>query len=165
MKRCCYTISPTPSHEFHVGRTRDGRQLILGPMFSEVIAYVFDSEGRLISRERRAWRESEASQDRMEIYWLFEPGTRSKVERKVADWKRELGLVEAPIVVDGFFDNDFYVGIEDTPRFLEVAIEDESEFDRRERDRERIDWVHSKSFVFWWELDYWMVRDGTMSSA
>jgi hypothetical protein len=161
-RRRRYTIGPAPDRQFHVGRTPDGRQFILGPMFSEVAAYVFDSDGRLISRERRAWRESETSRDSVGMYWLFEPGTRSKVERKIADWKRELGLVEALIVIEGFFDAESNVGIEDVPRCLEIAIENESDLERRERDRERIDWIRSERFVFWWELDYWMSRDGTM---
>lgn len=164
VKRRSYTISPAPDRQFHVGRTPDGRQFILGPMSSEVAAYVFDSDGRLISRERRTWRESETetSRDRRGIYWLFEPGTRSKVERKIADWKRELGLVETPIVIDGFFDAERNVGIEDVPGCLEVSIEGESDLERRERDRERIDWIRSERFIFWWELDYWMVTNGTI---
>lgn len=155
-----YTISPAPERQFQVGRAPDGRQFILGPMFSEVAAYVFDPDGRLVSRERRTWRESETSRDGVGIYWLFEPGTRSEVERKIADWKRELGLVEASIVIDGFFDAESNVGIEDVPGCLEAAIEDESDLERRERDSERIDWIRSGMFVFWWELDYWMATDG-----
>lgn len=160
-----YTISPAPDRQFHVGRTLDGRQFILGPILSEIAAYVFDADGRLISRERRTWRESETSQDSMGIYWLFEPGTRSKVERKIADWKRELGLVEALIVIDGFFDAESDVGIEDVPRCLEVAIEDESDLERREREIERVDWIRSGRFIFWWEQDYWMASDGTIGSS
>lgn len=160
-----YTISSAPEREFHVGRTLDGRQFILGPMPSEIAAYVFDADGRLIARERRKWRESETSLDSMRIYWLFEPGTRNKVERKIADWKHELGLVETQIVIDGFFDAGSNVGIEDVPNCLEVAIEGESDLERCERDRERIDWIRSEMFVFWWELDYWMARDGTIASS
>lgn len=130
-------------------------------MFSEVAAYVFDADGRLVSRERRAWRESEMSQDGMGTYWLLEPGTWGRVERKIADWKRELGLVEALIVIDGFFDAESRVGIEDVPEYLEAAIEGESELEMRERNRERSDWIQSDRFIFWWELDHWMVRDGT----
>lgn len=143
-----------------MGRAPDGRQFILGPMFSEVVAYVFDSDGRLISRERRAWREPETGQDGGGIYWLLEPGTRSKVERKVVEWKRELGLMEALIVVDGFFDAERNVGIEDVPRCLEVNIEGESELEKSERDVARIDWIQSERFIFWWELDHWMTADG-----
>ena len=162
MERRRYTISPAPDRQFHVGRTQDGRQFILGPMFSEVAAYMFDADGRLVSCERRAWRQSEASQDAMGIYWLLEPGTWSKVERKIADWKRELGLVEALIVIDAFFDAEFHVGIEDVPGYLDVVIEGESELERRERNMERSDWIQSDRFIFWWEQDYWMVRDGTI---
>lgn len=160
-----YMISPAPDGEFHVGRARDGRQFVLGAMFSEMVAYVFDADGRLVSRERRTWREPEENQDSMEIYWLFEPRTRRKVEEKAAAWRRELGFVEAPIVVDAFFDADFNVGIEDMPSCLEVAISDESELERRERDMERVNWIQSEMFVFWWELDYWMVRKEMMSGV
>lgn len=116
-------------------------------MFSEVAAYVFDADGRLVSCERRAWRESEISQDGVGTYWLLEPGTWSRVERKIADWKRELGLVEALIVIDGFFDAESHVGIEDVPEYLEVAIEGESEPERRERSWERGDWIQSDRFI------------------
>lgn len=160
-----YTISPAPDRQLHVGRVLDGRQFILGPMSSEVAAYVFDSDGRLISRERRVWRESETSQDSTRIGWLFEPGTRNKVETKIADWKRELGLVEASIVIDGFFDAESNVGIEDVPGCLEAAVEGEGDLEKRERDMERVDWVRSERFIFWWELDYWMVRDGAIGSS
>lgn len=160
MRRRRYTIGPAPNRPFHMGSTLDGRQLILGPMFSELVAYVFDSDGHLISRELRAWRESETSRNDVGAYWLFEPETQSKAEEKVADWKRELGLVEASIVVDGFFDPEYNVGIEDVPRCLEVVIEGESDFEKCERVRERIDWIQSESFVFWWELDYWVASDG-----
>lgn len=165
MKPRRYTISPAPGRQFHVGRVLDGRQFILGPMFSEMAAYVFDSDGRLISRERRVWRESETSQDSTRIDWLFEPGTRSKVETKIADWKRELGLVEASIVIEGFFDAESNVGIEDVPSCLEVAIEGESDLERRERDMERVDWIRSERFIFWWELDHWMARNGTIGCS
>jgi hypothetical protein len=161
MERRRYTISPAPDRQFHVGRALDGRQFILGPMLSEIAAYVFDAEGRLIARERRTWRESGTSHDNVEVYWLFEPEKRSEVERRIADWKHELGLVETQIVIDGFFDAESNIGIEDMPRYLEVAIEGESDLDRRERNRERSDWIQSEKFIFWWELDYWMARDGT----
>jgi hypothetical protein len=161
-KRRRYTIGPAPDRQFHVGRAPDGRQFILGPMFSEVAAYVFDADGRLVSRERRTWRETETSRNGTGTYWLFQSGTRSEVERKIADWKCELGLVEAPIVIDGFFDAESNVGIEDMPSCLEAAVEGESDLERCERDRARIDWIRSERFVFWWELDYWMAMDGTI---
>jgi hypothetical protein len=164
MKKCMkhrrYTISPAPNRPFHVGRAPDERQYLLGPMFSEVVAYVFDSGGRLISRERRTWRESETSQDDAVVYWLYEPGTRREVERKMVDWKRDLGLVEVAIVIDGFFDAEYNVGIEDIPQCLESAIEGETDFERREREMEKNDWVQSEKFIFWWELDYWLASDG-----
>ncbi|WP_368566157.1 hypothetical protein [Pseudoxanthomonas sp. UTMC 1351] len=159
MKHRRYTIRPIPGQPFHVGRAPDGRQFILGPMSSEVLAYVFDPDGHLISREHRKWRGAEMSQNSTGMYWLFEPGTRTKVRAKMADWKREVGLVEESIVIDGFFDAEFNVGIEDVPRCLEIAIGDESDFERRQRDKERIDWIQAGSFIFWWELDYWMARD------
>lgn len=163
MRNRRYTIQPAPGQPFHVGRALDGRQFILGPMFSEVLAYVFDPEGHLISRERRTWRAgSDRRQNHTGIYWLFEPGIRNRVEEKVAEWKREIGLLEEPIVIDGFFDAESGVGIEDVPRCLEIDIEDESDFDRRERDRERTDWIQAERFIFWWELDCWMARDGTI---
>ena len=82
MERHLYTISPAPDRLFQVGSAPDGRQVILGPIFSEVGAYVFDPDGRLISRERRTWQESETSQDGEGNYRHFEAGTWGEVERK-----------------------------------------------------------------------------------
>jgi hypothetical protein len=161
MKHRRYPIRPTPGQQFNVGRAPDGRQFILGPMFSEVLAYVFDPDGHLISREQRKWRESEG-QNGTGVYWLLEPGIRDEVEKKVADWKREISLVEEPILIDGFFHAESNVGIEDMPRCLEVVIECESEFESRQRGKERIDWIQAERFIFWWELDYWMARNDTV---
>ncbi|WP_368564700.1 hypothetical protein [Pseudoxanthomonas sp. UTMC 1351] len=161
MKHRRYTIGPAPGRPFHVGRTPDGGQLILGLMFSEMIAYVFDSDGHLVSRERETWRKPEMVRNGTGVYWLYEPGTRSEVERKVVDWMRELRVTEEAILINAFFDAEYNVGIEDVPQCLESPIKGETDNERRERDVERIGWIQSGKFIFWWELDYWMASDGT----
>lgn len=160
MKQRRYTISPAPDRPFRVGRAPDGKQYILGPMYSEVVAYVFDPDGRTISCERRTWRQPEMSKNDIGVYWLYERGTRSDVEEKIVAWKRELGLMEVAIVVDGFFDTEYNVGIEDIPQCLEAVVEGETAFETREREREKIGWIQSGKFIFWWELDYWLASDG-----
>lgn len=154
-----YPISPALARPFHVGVAPDGRQFIVGAMVSEMVAYAFDPDGRLVSREQRAWREPEPIPDDIGTYWLFARGVRGEIERRTSDWKRELGFAEAPIMVRKFFDTVFNVGIEDVPKYLAPTVS-ESDFGAREREAERIAWIQSKRFIFWWELDYWMTRRG-----
>lgn len=43
-----YTISPRREVDFHVGHIGDGRQVLLGALFSDTVAYISDAEGRLL---------------------------------------------------------------------------------------------------------------------
>lgn len=153
-----YLITPMPHAEFEVGHTDDGGQLLIGPTFSDVVAYRFDDKGQLLRRERRPWRAS-AGSDTAGVHWLFGAAEREQVQTHIADWQRELGYVPGTLAVERFYDPDFAIGIEDMPRQLEAPTGTESAEELHERIQLRHAWAQSGRFVFWWGVDYWMWRE------
>ena len=149
-----YWITPVPG--IRVGHASDGRQVILGPMPPEMVAYVFDRGGRFIRRERRLWR---MSVSRSAPRQGPGPLTSAEYDEVMSDWMGELKMTERPVRVEGFFDHELYVGIEEVPACLLQGPMNESAQAQVEREGARLKWIQSGTFVFWWELDHWMDWD------
>lgn len=155
-----YTIAPRPGADFHVGRTGEGRQVILGVLFSEIVAYIFDAEGRWLSRERRSWGLRSPTADIISFQQSQDPRIRMDIEKQISDWKRQFGVGTGPIAVKKFFDDELFVGVKSLPSCLEQAAEGETQSEYRERCAERKVWIASRKFVLWWARDYWLFKGG-----
>src|SRR5262249_54108463 len=119
-----YTIKPAP--DFHVGRLRDGRQVLLGLLCPEVVAYFFGAEGTLVSVQRQPWRTPAARMINHGPYQIHEPIFEAAIQRQISDWKTELGITDGPISVEAFFDEELFVGVEDVPEHLDEPEDDET---------------------------------------
>lgn len=163
MPKDLYLIPPSSGVEFHVGRTSKGRQVILGALLSDVVAYMFDSKGRLLSRECRP-RRSITPADILSFQQSQDSRSRIYIDYEISRWRRLLDIKEEPIAIEEFFDADLFAGVQRIPACLEQAAKNETESEYQERCSERDAWIESGRFVFWWTRDYWFFRD-SFSSA
>lgn len=159
-----YTILPIAQADFNVGTTNNGRQVILGVLFSDIVAYMFDSDGRLISRECHPWRTPELPY-LMSFQQSQDPKLRIGIDHQLSKLLRQLDFKEEPITIEEFYDEDLFVGIQRIPTYLQQAAEKETQTEYEERCSERRDWIESGKFVFWWARDYWCFNGGRNTSA
>ena len=140
--------------DFSTGICADGRQVVLGVLEPELVAYFFDPQGDLLRMERRPPRKPTHSDN-------------NSRDTGHDEWKLELGFVSGPIHIKGFFDAEEYVGIELIPEHLqpeEIAAEPDAEL-RGHLAETRAGWLEGGNFVWWWAKDYWMSSEGEVEST
>ena len=164
MSKDLYAILPTPRVDFDVGLASNGRQAILGVLFSNVVVYMFDSKGSFLWRECHPWRTSELPHF-MSFQQSQDIRFRAGIDYRVSKLRQQFDLKEAPIVIEEFFDEDLFVGVQKIPAYLERGADNETQREYQERCSERRDWIESGKFVFWWAKDYWLFNAGNSPSA
>jgi hypothetical protein len=128
----------TYGNDFFAGRCANGDQALLGLLCPNVVLYRFDRHGNQIDREVRPWLHP--AEQRKGIYAIYERTFRERLAKQIANWRTELGFVEARIEIAEFFDVEQGVGIE-LPENDECAC------------------------VLWWAKDYWMDDQGGVKST
>lgn len=151
--------------DFHTGRLRDGRQVLLGLLCPELVAYFFDERGHMLTGARRAWRTPATRIGGHGPYNIDDPTFCAAIQQQISEWKLELELEEGPIRIAEFFDADLAVGIEVVPGQFDDGQDEETPSERVERVAAKSKWVRSGKFVFWWAKDYWMSREGKVEST
>ena len=152
-------------YDFQTGLTKDGRQVVMGLLCPNLVAYFFSADGVLLDPERRLWNYPAS---RMEGNGPFKTHDREfmrRLAKQMAEWKREIGFSSKAIRVEQFFDEEGYVGIEMVPEFLANLDWCEDEEEREETERQRQEWVEQGKFVFYWAKDYHMTADGAVEST
>jgi hypothetical protein len=151
-----------PAADFHAGVLDDGRQVLLGLLCPDVIVFIFDPDGRLITKQEHEWRHPAPRMGNDGPYRIYDPAFVKAIDKQIADLKATLGMEDGTIRVRRFF--DVAVGIEDLPDHLEEP-ENESPEDAEDRVALRREWEASGSFVLWWAKDYFMSKDGRIEST
>ena len=156
------TYAIQPSLDFHTGVLDDGRQALLGLLCPEVVVFIFDRDGRFLTKQVHDWRYPAPRMGADGPFQIYDPTFVRALKEQIADLKTLLGLTDGTIHVRQFFDLE--VGIEERPDHLEER-EDETEEEVEERLAMRREWDDSGSFVLWWAKDYYMSKDGRIEST
>jgi hypothetical protein len=164
-------LFPIQNHgyDFFTGVCPDGRQVVMGLLCPELVAFFFDSEGNYLGREERPWS-VEAGQlaGREPPYNIFGDRFQEVIGNQLREWQCELGFRIATIRVKEFLDDEQTVGIEVLPshyRDIETDTWFRSEEERQRFIESRDRWLERGSFVWWWAKDYFMSKDGAVEST
>jgi hypothetical protein len=132
----------------------------MGQMCTHLLAYFFDAAGNLLDREHRAWNHPVRYMDGHGTCMASEQDHLPALVRQLKDWRAELGFWPVTIRVKRFLDDDYPVGIELMPEHLgAVALwADDDEDMLKIRDW----WVDQGQFVWWWDRDYYISKDGAV---
>jgi hypothetical protein len=156
-------------YDFFTGICADGRQVVMGLLCPELVAYFFDAHGSLVGAQRRTWSDAAADvAGRVPPYRIFNDEFKALIGLQRREWEGELGFRTATIHVKEFFDHELGVGIELLPAYLR-EIETAPWFrDTQERERAaklRNRWVEDGNFVWYWAKDYYMSPTGEVEST
>ena len=166
VSKVLYAISPRPDVDFHVGRTNKGQQVVLGVIFSGVVAYIFDSDGRFLSRVYRPWEPPESA-DILSFQQSQHSQFRANLDHRMSELRQQLDVKvkEELITIEEFFDAGLFVGIQSIPMCLVQAAKNETQSEYQDRCSERDAWIDSGRFVFWWTTDCWLSNGNFKSLA
>ncbi len=129
--------------DFDTGRTGDGRQVVLGLLCPSLVAYFFTPDGGLIGREVRPWEYPAPGAEGIG-YAIYDKRFQGHLAEQMQGWKQELGFSPGPIRVGAFFDEEYYVGFEQSDE-QGLGASDE--------------------IVFYWAKEYFLAPDGEGEST
>jgi hypothetical protein len=153
---------------FVTGVCDDGRQLVMGLLCPLVVAYFFDSDGRLIGDERRPWNHPAPRIGGDGPYRIYDERFQAALDAQLREWQESIGYRPGPIRVRAFLDPRHPVGITLIPEHLDLSKDQRREVDEEELpylDQSRAEWLAAGNFVWWWAKDYWTAPDGEVIST
>jgi hypothetical protein len=152
-----YTLNGyTP--DFYTGHAHDGRQVLMGLLCPELVAYFFTPDGTLLHREIRPWNYPASRFGDDGPYQIYDAEFSHRLSDQIADWQQEMGFEPKQIRVKEFFDEEHSVGIKTLPEPGEDPDWDE--------DAETLEaWREEGIFEFYWAKDYLMSADGNVEST
>jgi hypothetical protein len=156
-------------YDFFTGVCSDGRQVVMGLLCPELVAFFFDPEGNLLGREQRPWS-AEAGElaGHTPPYQIYGERFEQLINAQRLEWQAEIGYRPATIGIKEFLDHEYSVGIEVLPdylQFLDIEAERDSEEERQDLLETRDSWLAEGNFVWWWAKDYYMSREGEIEST
>jgi hypothetical protein len=147
-------------HYFTTGVDGQGRQVLIGLLFGatspEVVAVLFDKSGDYLSSVAEPIVPRTGENDG------------AAAERTLAEVRSAIGLSPAHILIKKFWLNDRQVGIADLPEHYQDFLRAPEEFDEQRRAELLEDvrrWFSEGDFVLWWGEDYYLDKDGDVSSS
>jgi hypothetical protein len=155
-----YPIKTHEPYGFWTGLTPGNKQVLMGLLCPNLVAFFFDAGGTLLAVEQRPLALFQGVAPPYDIYDERIPG-------EVASWQSEMGLRPAPIKVKKFFTQEPYAGIEDYPdHFGEVLSDPEAGRAEKEDVCESMRlWDKDGQFVLQWGNDYWLDDTGEVVSS
>ncbi len=162
-------LFPIQAYDYETGVCADGRQVVMGLLCPELVAFFFDAQGNLVSREGRHWSDAAGKiAGHQPPYHISSDEFDALIDAERKAWQVELGYSPATIRVKEFYDDEYPVGIQILPGHLanvetETWFRDEEE--RQEFIKSRDRWLAEGSFVWWWARDYFMSKDGEVEST
>jgi hypothetical protein len=152
------------AQDSYTGQVGDGRQVLMGLLCPNVVAYFFARSGELLNREVRPWEYPAPSHGEDGPYKIYDSEFERHLSAQISRWQNEIGYHGQAISVQPFFDEEFFVGACEIPREL-LDLTDADEDEREELEEELALWEERKAdgeFVFYWAKDYLMSADGTV---
>ena len=155
--------------DFFTGHCADGRQLVMGLLCPELVTVLFDAEGNYLCSEERPWSAAAAKvAGHKPPYDICNEPFQKLIAAELTEWQNELGYRPGTIRVKTFWADNHHVGIDQLPyhyRDLETADWIPNEEERREMMASRDRWLADGDFVFWWAKDYFMSKEGDVTST
>lgn len=155
-----YPINSHESYGFFAGITSDNSQVLMGLFCPNLVAFLFDSEGDLLSVEQHP---VDFFQGITLPYNIYD----EKIPTLIEGWQAEIGFQPATIKVKKFFSQQPYIGIEDYPSHFGEILSDPRECEEEKSDiRESMRlWNEDGQFVLQWGNDYWLNGSGDVVSS
>jgi hypothetical protein len=148
------------------GVCADGRQVVMGLLCPNLVAYFFDPKGDLLHEEHRSWLHP-APRRGAGPYQIYDEAFQSALATQFQKWQQTLGFNRCAIQVRAFLDERYVVGIELFPDHLQPTADEwqsMTEQERQDMQQARAKWKAAGTFVWWWAEDYWINPDGTVGS-
>jgi hypothetical protein len=149
------------------GVCADGRQVVMGLLCPNLVAYFFDANGNLLGDENRSWNHP-APRKGAGPYQIYDEAFQSALAAQFQEWQQTLGFSLCAIRVREFLDERHPVGIELFPDSLQPTVDEWQSMNEQEQQdvqQAQTKWKVSGTFVWWWAEDYWIKPDGTVGSS
>lgn len=161
MSMLLYKIQHEPCY-FYAGIIANGNQILAGVQMPNLVMVLFDADG--------CYREvidkpipDEFLLQRNGIYLVPDA-----VDDLVENWCNDLGYLAGTISIQAFYLADRWIGIKEFPRHFQEILDSPEEYDQEFRDSIEADmklWKESGDFVFQWDEEYYMNREGEVESS
>jgi hypothetical protein len=165
-----YPISTHDGYGFHAGMTGDNRQVLMGLLCPNLVAFFFDMEGNLLDVQERlltflqpsgVFVDGELIEGLVRRYDIYD----ERIPPALEAWQKEIGFQPTVIRVKKFFVGG--TGIQEQPEhFAEILVDpDATEEEKRSVHASLEEWEADGQFVLWWGSDYWLNGTGEVSSS
>ena len=156
-----YRIQSCPDI-YWTGTVYGGRRVVMGLMYPELVAVLFDSTGSLLEVRTHPLPFKAKAVDPRGPYVLFGEEFDRKLVVELSSWQSDLGFLEGPISVKPYWLPEYWTGIEDIPQGLREILEypEEDEEEHRLELEDLDNWIREGNFVFWWGENHYINRDG-----
>jgi len=157
-----YQIQNNP-HYFHTGHAGNGDQILIGPRLPKLAMLRFDADGNFLGLRVRAIPRDLLHFDGSVIHI-----DRAILDAFVEKWKTEIELSPGTISIRPFFMIEKRIGIKDLPDSFEELQNHSEELDpetRHDLEDDLQHWLDAGNFVFWWNQDYYLNREGKVVSS
>lgn len=164
-----YKLESNEYYGWRTGIMSDGDQVLMGLDINAEICIVFDSRGKMIDGIERCFDRDGATVDAPIKNWPFCLSTKGNAiaQSRFKSWRQLAIDTEQPIVVEEFWFDNRFIGIEPMPSDYVDFLDDPTSFDEEERAEFPAmiaEWQSSNMYVFWWNENYWMNPDGSVNS-
>jgi len=151
------------TYRFRTGALPDGRQVLMGVQFPELVVVEFDAEGNYLNLFTRDIPANILHRSKHGIY----SADSDLLDEEIRKLQQEIVYSPATIRVKQFFRSDRWIGIKDLPDYLVEAAEgsDPDILDPEEAKEDIRTWQESGDFVLWWCEDLWMDASGEITST
>jgi hypothetical protein len=144
--------------DFYTGHARNGRQVLMGLLCPQLVAYFFSPDGTLLNCETRPWNYPAPRMKGDGPYQIYDADFDRHLAEQMAGWQREVGFAPNVIRVEEFFDEAHFVGIKALP-----APGEDSDWDE---DEETLEAMREQGmYEFYWAKNYLMSADGRVDST
>lgn len=154
--------------DFFTGTAADGRQVLMGLLCPEVVAYFFAPDGSFLQREACPWEYPAPRMGDDGPYQIYDDEFERRLGEQIRVWQDVIGFASGAIRVLPFRDDAYYVGVQDKPEHLEDTAEVEDDDECGEIEAEWKEWaLHDADdeYVFLWAKEYYIGSDGSVFST
>lgn len=167
-----YLIQSADAYFFWAGTTRDSRQVLMGLACPSLVAFFFDLQGHLVDVQKRnleflrpsgVYVDGELFPGLVRTYNIYD----ERIPVRLKEWRQEIGFQEQLIRVKRFDDVETGIRICDYPdHFAEILLAPEASLEEKAEVLDSMaEWEQEGEFVLIWGNDYWLSRDGEVTSS
>jgi len=151
------------TYNFHTGLLPDGRQVLMGVYFPDLVVVEFGYDGTYLSLRTETIPPDFVSVNSHGIKVMDEV----RLDEEIRKLQQAIGYSPATIRVKQFFLSDRRIGIRDLPDYLVEAAAgmDADALDPAEAQEDIRIWQENGEFVLWWSKDIYMDAEGGITST